>query len=165
MRKVLKWGSIIVLAILLGIQLIQPDRSNPAVDESMTIYAHLNVPPEVKSILERSCYDCHTHNTKWPWYSYVAPVSWLIAGDVKTGRANLNMSLWGEYNKRKRISKLDLICDELREDAMPIKPYRLLHPDAALSPAEVDLICNWVDTERDRLMEESDSSSTATPTK
>jgi hypothetical protein len=161
---VLKWGGIIVLVVFLGIQLIQPDRSNPPVDESLTIYAHLNVPPEVKAILERSCYDCHTHSTKWPWYSYVAPASWLVARDVNTGRENMNLSLWGEYNRRKQITKLDLICDELREDAMPINSYRLLHPDAALSPAEVDLVCSWIDDERDRLMAEADSSS-VTPAK
>jgi hypothetical protein len=153
MRKFLKWGGIAVLLLFIGIQFIQPDRTNPPVDESKTIFAYVNVPGEVKSILERSCYDCHTQHTKWPWYSYVAPVSWLVASDVKNGRAMLNLSAWGDYSARKRIARLDQICQELMDDAMPIKPYRLLHPGAALSQAEVDLICNWVDTERDRLME------------
>lgn len=153
MRKALKWGGIIVLVIFLGIQLVQPERNNPPVDQAKTIEAYVNVPPEVKSILERSCYDCHTHYTKWPWYSYVAPASWLVARDVKNGRSALNLTTWGDYSKRKRIAKLDQICDELTEDAMPIKPYRIMHPDAALSKAEVDLICSWVDDERDRLMQ------------
>ena len=152
MRKAIKWSGLAVLVIGLGIQLIQPERTNPTVDESKIIYAHVNVPPEVKAILERSCYDCHTHTTKWPWYSYVAPVSWFLAKDVKNGRASMNLSAWGDYSQRKQIAKLDQICQELMDDAMPIKPYRIMHPNAALSKAEVDMICTWVDNERDRLM-------------
>lgn len=160
MRKAIKWGGIAVVVIALGIQLVQPERTNPPVDESKTIYAHINVPPEVKAILERSCYDCHTHYTKWPWYSYIAPTSWLVARDVKNGRSNMNLSTWGDYTQKKQISKLDQICQELMDDAMPIKPYRIMHPNAALTKAEVDLICTWVDNERDRLIE-ADSSSSA----
>jgi len=160
MRKAIKWSGLAVLVIGLGIQLIQPERTNPAVDESKIIHAHVNVPPEVRAILERSCYDCHTHTTKWPWYSYVAPVSWLLSRDVKNGRASMNLSTWGDYSQRRQIAKLDQICQELMDDAMPIKPYRIMHPNAALSKAEVDMICTWVDTERDRLMG-SDTSASA----
>lgn len=152
MRKAIKWIGIAVIVVFLGMQAVQPERTNPPVDESKTIFAHVNVPPEVKTILERSCFDCHSNQTKWPWYSYIAPSSWLVAGDVKEGRSHLNLSQWGDYNDLKQIARLDQICQELLDDKMPIKPYRLMHPNAALSKAEVDLMCDWVETERDRLM-------------
>jgi hypothetical protein len=151
MRKKLKWAAIILVILFVAAQFFQPDRSNPPVDESKTIYASLNVPPEVKAIFERSCYDCHSNNTNWPWYSYIAPTSWLTASDVKTGRTNLNLSTWGTYKRSRQINKLDQISDQLGDDKMPLKKYRLMHPNAALSKAEVDMVCAWAEKERDRL--------------
>lgn len=152
MKRVLKRGGIAIVVIFLGIQAVQPERTNPPVDESKTIYAHIKVPPEIKTILERSCIDCHTHNTRWPWYSYVAPTSWLVTRDVRVARSNLNLSMWGDYNEMKQIAKLDQICQELLDDKMPIKPYRTMHPNAELSKAEIDMVCDWVEEARNQLM-------------
>jgi hypothetical protein len=151
MRKKLTWAATILVVLFLAAQVYQPDRSNPPVDESKTIYASLNVPREVKAIFERSCYDCHSNNTTWPWYSYIAPTSWLTASDVKTGRTNMNLSTWGTYKKSRQINKLEQISDQLTDDKMPLKKYRLMHPNAALSKAEVDMMCAWAEKERDRL--------------
>ena len=151
MRKKLRWIVIVLVALFLAAQLYQPDRSNPPVDETKTIYASLNVPPEVKSILDRSCIDCHSHNTRWPWYSYIAPTSWLTARDVRNGRANMNLSLWGTYKKTRQVTKLNQISDQLADDKMPLKPYRLMHPNSVLSKQEIDLISHWAETESDRL--------------
>ena len=151
MRKKLTWAALILVVLFLAAQLYQPDRTNPPVDDSQTIYASLNVPSEVKAIFERSCYDCHSNNTNWPWYSYIAPTSWLTASDVKTGRSNLNLSTWATYKKSRQINKLDQISDQLSDDKMPLKKYRLMHPNAALSKAEVDMVCAWAEKERDRL--------------
>jgi hypothetical protein len=159
MRKKLKWIGIVLVALFLAAQLYQPDRSNPPVDESKTIYASLNVPPEVKSILERSCADCHSHNTRWPWYSYIAPTSWLTASDVKSGRANMNLSLWGTYKKTRQVTKLNQISDQLADDKMPLRPYRLMHPNSVLTKQEVDLISRWADKEANRLSEPDSSNS------
>jgi hypothetical protein len=159
MKKGVKWVGLGILAVFISIQLIQPERTNPPVDESKTVSSSLNVPPEVRAVLERSCYDCHSNNTRWPWYSHVAPVSWLTARDVKKGRTNLNFSTWGDYKKRRQINKLDQISDQLRENEMPVKPYRLMHPSAVLSKAEIDLVTGWAEKVRDHLLD-ADSTST-----
>jgi len=156
MRRTIKWIFIGAVAVFLSIQLVQPDRTNPAIDESMTIEASLSVPPEVKSVLDRACFDCHSNRTRWPWYSYVAPVSWLTASDVKEGRASLNFSMWGEYKKRRQQNKLDQIAQELNEDGMPLKPYRLMHSEAVLTEAEIELVVQWAEKQHSQLVE-SDS--------
>lgn len=151
-RKIIKWVGIVIVVGFIGMQFKQPDRTNPPLDESKTIYALLNVKPEVKAILDRSCTDCHSHNTTWPWYSYIAPASWLVADDVKEGRKHLNLSDWAHYKPQRAIARLDQICQELQDDKMPIKPYRLMHPNTVLTKQEIDLICAWVETTRDSIM-------------
>lgn len=153
MKKTLTWTGIVVLVIGLGIQLRQPDRANPTVDESKTIYASMQVPPEVKSVIERACSDCHSNQTRWPWYSYIAPASWLVSDDVAQGRKHLNFSTWAEYKKNRQVNKLEEIGDQVKDKAMPLKKYLLLHPSAQLSASEIELIVQWAEKERDRLVE------------
>ena len=152
MRKVIKWVVIAILVIFLGMQVYQPERTNPPVDETKTLFAVVTTPPEIRTVFERSCFDCHSHNTRWPFYSSIAPASWLVAADVHEGRKHLNLSMWGDYNTNKRVAKLDQICQEISDEKMPLKQYLLLHSSAALSKAEVDLICDWADEQREKLM-------------
>ena len=86
MKRILKWTGITLVVLLVVIQAVRPAKTNPAVDESRTIQAHSQITPEVTAILERACYDCHSNKTIWPWYSQVAPVSWLLVSDVNDGR-------------------------------------------------------------------------------
>ena len=154
MKKKLKWGFIGLIVLFLAAQAYQPDRLNPPVDESQTIFATLHVPEDVKAILERSCYDCHSNRTTWPWYSYIAPSSWLTANDVNTGRRMMNLSTWGSYKRSRMLNRLDQISDQLTNHEMPLKRYLLIHPNAKLSQDEVDLVSTWAEKERDRLMAE-----------
>jgi hypothetical protein len=149
--KKLKWAGLVIVALFLAAQFYQPDRTNPPVDETKTIYATLNVPPEVRVILDRSCSDCHSNNTHWPWYSNIAPASWLTAGDVKKGRSSMNLSVWGTYKRTKQAGKLDDISEQLTGDKMPLKPYRMMHPGSVLSRSEIELVSQWAEKERDRL--------------
>jgi hypothetical protein len=160
MRKTLKWIGIAILIIFIGIQFIQPERTNPPVDQSKTIFATLDVPSNVRAILERSCFDCHSNNTKWPWYSHVAPTSWLVASDVKAGRSHINFSTWADYDETRQISKLDMISQMVTDDKMPLKTYRLMHPKSVLTKAEVDLLSDWAQKAEDSFLgpEPSDSS-------
>lgn len=153
MRKALKWTGLVVLILVLGVQFHQPDRSNPPVDESKTISAALQVPPDVGSIFERSCNDCHSNQTKWPWYGYVAPASWIVSHDVEEGRRRLNFSTWSEYKKNRQASKLEEIRDLVINKEMPLKKYVLLHPSASLTQADIDLIARWADESHHRLVE------------
>ena len=142
---------LIISIVLFGaIQLIRPSRTNPAIDESVTLQARTQVPPEVNAVLERSCNDCHSNKTVWPWYSAIAPFSWYLVHDVNEGRAELSFSNWGRYPAKRTVRKLQEICEQIGNNAMPLKAYVLLHPDAKLSDAEKKLLCAWTNQERAR---------------
>ena len=111
-----------------------------------------NASVEVMAILKTSCYDCHSNQTNYRWYSYVAPVSWQIAKDVVNGREALNFSEWNSLNKRKLVSKLADIKEQLAKDIMPMKIYTFIHTDAKLNPTQKLLITDWTDLETKRIM-------------
>jgi len=143
---------VLALAIVLaGIQLVRPDRTNPPFDAAQSVQATASVPADVHAILRRACFDCHSSETRWPWYSGVAPVAWGVAHDVEEARAAFNLSDWGTYPQRKRIAILEKICDEVREGKMPLKQYLWLHRDATLSEADWKSVCDWSTNEADRL--------------
>ena len=110
------------------------------------------VDPAVLGILNRSCRDCHSEQTNYPWYSYVAPVSILIGSDVKRGREHLNFSEWPQYSKIRRERALSEIANQVKDRDMPLTIYLLLHPSARLSSSDVDTVFNWTQQERLRLI-------------
>jgi hypothetical protein len=113
------------------------------------------IDPQVLSIIERSCGDCHSETTQYPWYSYVAPVSWLIESDVSGGRKHLNLSRWSEYPLVRRERSLSEIANQVRDGGMPLPQYTLIHRNARLSKADSNAIFQWTQTERARLIAES----------
>ena len=141
----------LVLVIVVAIQFYRPARTNPPVEQAQVVTAAAKVPAEVAAILKRSCYDCHSSETKWPWYSTVSPMSWLVISDVNHGRSHFNLSEWGTYPAKKRSDILDNMCDEVRTGEMPLKRYLLLHRDAQLAEGDWKLICDWAGEEADRL--------------
>src|SRR5467141_3929811 len=118
--KITTWLVITLVVLFLAIQFVRPARTNPAVDESQTIFARTQMTSPVAAILDRSCRDCHSNKTVWPWYSNVAPVSWFVIGHVDDGRRMMNLSEWGRYDQRKQEKKLLQICDEVTDGAMPL---------------------------------------------
>jgi cytochrome c551/c552 len=151
LRKLLKWTVIVLVVLFLGIQLMRPARSNPAVDESQTIEARTQMTPEVKAIFERSCNDCHSNKTVWPWYTNVAPISWWIAGHINDARQNMNLSEWGKLDRDHQDRKLRQICDEVTDSGMPLPSYLPMHPKAKLSDQDKKTLCDWTAAERERL--------------
>jgi Haem-binding domain len=151
MKKTLKWTGIIVVVLLVVIQAIRPARTNPEVDESKTISAAATVTSDVSAILQRACDDCHSNKTTWPWYSEIAPVSWLLVDDVNDGRKDLSLSEWGTYDTQKKARKLKKICEEVESGGMPLKSYLLLHPAARLSDSDKQILCEWTRQETERL--------------
>lgn len=134
--------ALLVLGIVfLGIQFVRPERTNPPVDPASTFETVVNPPPQVKAIVERACQDCHSHRTVWPWYSNVAPASWLVADDVAEGREHMNLSEWGRMSPERKLERLGDICREVTAGDMPMWQYKLLHPAAQLSKAEVQTLC------------------------
>jgi Haem-binding domain len=119
---------------------------NPPVVAGHPIEAHLAVPSNVEKILSRSCKDCHSYETRWPWYSRLPLVSGVLADDVKHARSYMNLSDWsatiakGEGEER---AALNGICEELRSDTMPLSRYRRIHRHTHLTGAEVESVCQW----------------------
>ena len=133
-----------VIAFLILIQVIQPSRTNPPVVASRSLESHVDVPPEVQSVLKRSCYDCHSNATVWPWYSRVAPVSWYVARDVNVARGHVNFQDWAaQINEQEGKEHLGLTCKLVREGRMPPADYRFIHKGTDISPEETKAICAW----------------------
>ena len=130
------------------VQLVRPARTNPSTDPGRTLAAVTHAPTEVRSVLERGCRDCHSHDTRWPWYSNVAPVSWFVINDVNHGRRHFNYSDWAQYDRDKIPDVLKEICEQTRKGEMPLTSYLWMHPGARLSDRDVSLLCEWSDAER-----------------
>jgi hypothetical protein len=140
MRGIWKSIGIVAIVLLAVAQLARIDRTNPPVESDVP------APPEVKSVLRRACYDCHSNETVWPWYSHVAPVSWLLAYDVMEGREELNFSTWQGYDQAQRRKKLKETIETLNEGEMPPWFYWMMHPPARLADPERQAIIEWAST-------------------
>lgn len=151
MKKILVRVVGIAFIVAVLIQVKRPERTNPPVDPAAVYTAHLSVPENVRTIITRACYDCHSNETKWPWYSNVAPVSWLVAADVVDGRKHLNFSEWGTLKPGRVIKKLSEIEGEVTDNSMPLPKYLKLHPEAVLTDADKDVLTKWAIEEGRRL--------------
>jgi hypothetical protein len=118
-------------------QLVPVDRSNPVVQGVVA------APPEVQEVLERACFDCHSNNTKWPWYSYVAPVSWIVSHHVVEGREEMNLTEWNEILPDKQAHKVDECWELVEEGKMPLPSYVRMHSEAELSDSDKAAIRDW----------------------
>ncbi len=134
MKKIL----IVLIVLFIGIQFIPVNRSNPPITEE------INAPSNIKAILRNSCYDCHSNSTEWPWYSYIAPVSFLVTGDVTEGRQHLNFSEWDMYDKEKREKIFEEMIEEIERGKMPLPMYTITHPDAKINPLKTKTLQDWV---------------------
>jgi hypothetical protein len=151
MLKVLKAVTALLLLSFVGVQFVRPARVNPAPLAGRSLEEHARVPPEVAGVLKRSCMDCHSNRTDWPWYSNVAPASWFVIDHVNHGRRHLNFSEWGKYDRRRADDLLGDICRTARSGFMPLNSYTLVHRGAQLTPADVKTLCDWASVEQQRL--------------
>ncbi len=149
--RALRWLLIIGVVGLVVAQFFGPAKTNPASDATQSIESRLQVTPPVTAIFDRSCNDCHSNRTRWPWYSNVAPVSWFVIDHVNEGRENMNLSEWGKYEPREIDGLLRKMCREVRSGGMPLSSYTPLHPGSKLSAEDVKTLCDWTDGERARL--------------
>ncbi len=140
--RVLKTVVFALALVLAAAQLIRPERANPPIDPAASFEAVAKPPQHVAQILSRSCGDCHSHETVWPWYSRVAPASWLVASDVKEGRGKLNLSQWNLLSPEMSRIRVRAMCKAVREGDMPPKYYTPLHPAARLSGDDVAAVCS-----------------------
>lgn len=148
------WVKRIVLGLvglLAAAQLVRPERTNPPVEAEKALDLVAPPPPALASTLRRACFDCHSHETRWPWYSHVAPVSWMLAKHVKDGRRHLDFSDWVRMTTGKKRKVVGEICDEVKDGGMPLASYLWIHGDARLASADVQAICEWTAAEERRL--------------
>jgi len=137
MKRIFRAFMFLLLMAFIGIQFVEVEKPNPPVT------ADLNAPIEVKNIFKNSCYDCHSNETKWPWYSKIAPISWQISKDVKEGREHLNFSEWEKLFSGDRNKLKDEIWKQVNRDEMPISIYTLMHPSAKLDLMQKNIIKKW----------------------
>ena len=136
-KRRLRVALVLLFVALAAIQFVPVVRSNPSVT------AELQAPPEVAAVLRRACYDCHSNETVWPWYSYVAPVSWLVAHDVEEGRHSLNFSTWGEGSAKRQAHEREEVWEMVESGEMPLWFYVPLHPEAKLADADRAVLRAW----------------------
>ena len=130
MKKYLKVAGAVIVVIILGIQLVPVERTNPPVVRDVAWDS-----PDTRALAERACFDCHSNETKWPYYAYIAPISWRVAQHVSMGRQHLNFSDWTQPNE-----DLDEVIEVMEDGEMPLSDYLRMHSEARLSPEETEAL-------------------------
>ena len=141
----------VLLIVFIAIQFIQPARNVSGQRLSTDLTKTVAVPDKVLGILQKSCYDCHSNNTKYPWYAGIQPAAWLMASHIKEGKANLNFSEFGAYSNRKQQSKLQAIANSIKDKTMPLWSYSMIHKDAVLSQQNKALLLDWIQKTKDSI--------------
>jgi hypothetical protein len=149
------WKKILLtLAVLLAaIQFIRPARNISMGISANDIALHYRIPDTVQGILKRSCYDCHSNNTVYPWYDNIQPVGWWLQYHVNHGKHGLNFSEFASYTPEKQAKKLKNITEEIKQDGMPLDSYLWIHGYARLSPEEKTWVMAWADSLRSVVMD------------
>jgi hypothetical protein len=141
-----------LIILFIVIQLIRPTHNMTNQVQQGDIGRQFAVPEHVQNILKRSCYDCHSNNTRYPWYAHIQPAGWYLAHHVKEGKAELNFNEFAHYSRRRQLSKFKSIAGSIKDGTMPLSSYTLLHRDAQLSAEEKELLINWASKTRDSLL-------------
>jgi hypothetical protein len=149
MRAAIRISLVVFIVALVGVQFVRPARTNPSFDPAASLLR--KTPPNVTAILDRSCRDCHSNDTRWPWYTNFSPFSWMVVSHVNQGRENFNYAEWTTYDEDDQDKYLGAMCDLVKKRRMPLPSYLLIHRDAKLSGAEIITLCTWADKMRDTL--------------
>lgn len=140
MKKKILWGVLIALVV---IQFIRPSRNSGETYGPNDITKTVEVPGEVKSILDKACNNCHSDHTNYPWYTNIQPVGWWMAHHVDEGVHELNFSQFNTYKLRRKLRKLEEIAEQVKEGEMPMDSYTWTHSEAKLSDQEKEVLINW----------------------
>ena len=140
-----------LLIIVVIIQFIQPARNKNGQVLSTDISKTVSMPENVQTVLKTACYDCHSNNTNYPWYTNIQPVGWMMARHIKEGKKELNFSEFGSYSKRRQLSKLKAIGNSIKDAAMPLTSYTFIHKNARLTKEEKVLVIAWSKITKDSL--------------
>ena len=143
MKRFARYGVAGLVLVGVAMQFVRLPRTNPRTEPSATIRARMFVPADVSAILDRGCRDCHSNDTRWPWYSHVAPVSWFVIDHVNHGRSHFNYSEWAKYPADEMGKLLEGSCELAQKGAMPLSSYLWMHRHARLSASDVATLCTW----------------------
>lgn len=139
--------------VIIAIQFIQPAHNKSGQLTATDISKIIHIPVDVQLVLKNACFDCHSNNTHYPWYSNIEPMGWLMASHIKQGKEELNFSEFGSYSNRRQLSKLSGIANSIKDDIMPLSSYKLMHKNAMLNEKEKMLVINWAQQAKDSLSE------------
>jgi hypothetical protein len=145
MKKALCFTGLGFLLAFGAVQFIPAPRNAGAAEGPKSLVVREKVPGEVKAMLQRACYDCHSNDTKYPWYAAVQPVAWWLNQHVTDGKAAVNFSDFARYDTKHTVRKLQAVADEVRDHGMPLASYRLIHREARLTDAEIALLAKWAE--------------------
>lgn len=150
-----KTGLVLFVA-LVAIQFIQPPHNSSKELLPTDIQKIYAVPGKVLALLQNSCYDCHSNNTRYPWYSFIQPGAWWMASHIRKGKADLNFSEFGAYSNRRQQSKLQAIANSIKDETMPLSSYTFLHKNAILKPGDKTVLLDWIKATTDSLSQKND---------
>jgi hypothetical protein len=150
--RILKRTLLVLAGLLVVAQFVGPRRTNPPTNPARRLSTQVKIPADVNAILSRSCANCHSNETRWPWYAYVAPMSWSVIGHVRDGRDHMNFSSW-PTSPEEGIELLDSVCQEVKRKRMPLASYTWIHWSAKLSDEDRKLLCRWANRAADDLSE------------
>ncbi len=142
---------LVILVVFIAIQFIRPTHNKSGQVLPTDITKKANVPDKVLDVFKNACYDCHSNNTRYPWYVNIQPMGWIMARHIKEGKENLNFNDFGSYSKRKQANKLRAIAESIKDGSMPISSYTIMHTDAKLTEENKKLISDWVANTRDSM--------------
>lgn len=151
MKKALRYTGLGLLVLLAAAQLYRSPRNGGEAEGPQSIVALHPVPADVQKILRRSCYDCHSNRTAYPWYGSVQPVAWWLNEHVSEGKAELNFSAFGDYDAKRAVRKLQATADEVLDRHMPLRSYLWMHREAKLTDAEVTRLTQWAEDLADEI--------------
>jgi Haem-binding domain len=151
MRKVIRAILVTVVVVFAGLQFFGPAKTNPPVTPQRTLHAKVPIPEDVHKTLSRSCWNCHSRETVWPWYSYVAPMSWMVVNDVNEAREHMDFTDW-DHSPEEGADLMDSVCTQVKKGKMPLREYTWMHRSAKLTENDVKQICTWANATADQLM-------------
>ena len=151
MKTFIKKLLIVLLIAFIIIQFIRPAKNISAAEQPNDITTKYTIPPTVLATLKASCYDCHSNNTKYPWYNNIQPVAWYLENHIKEGKRELNFNEFASYRIGKQYRKLEALNGEVQDGKMPIESYTNLHGEAKLTELQKEGIQAWVTTLRDSI--------------
>lgn len=154
MSRRLKLVGLGVIVVLVLLQFFQPERNSSSLDPELDMLTLASPPEQITNLIRTACYDCHSNQTAYPWYSRISPLSWYLNKHIEQGKEELNFSDYGQMDKAVKIGALADFCDAVDAGTMPLQSYLLIHKEARLSPEQSEALCLWSEEEALKVMRE-----------